>query len=115
MAPYTTPEQLDAAHSTLHKTFKSGKTKSIEWRKWQLKQIFWMVKDNEDAIAKVLHADLNRHDFESFFVEIEGMKKDVLAHIDHVDESAAGMRPLLASTLSHQACKYARYGIFIGR
>lgn len=93
MAPYTTPEQLEAAHSTLHKTFKSGKTKSIAWRKWQLKQIWWMVKDNEKAIAKALHADLNRHEFESFFMEIEGVKKDVLTHIHHVDEWAADEIP----------------------
>lgn len=40
-------------------------------------------------VAKALHADLNRHDFESLLTEVEGVKKDILAHLDHVDEWAA--------------------------
>lgn len=108
MAPYTTPGQLDTAYSTLHKTFKSGKTKSVAWRKWQLKQIWWMVKDNEDLIAQALHADLHRHYFESFFLEINTIKKDILAHINHVDEWAAGTLLLLASKASTET----RFGFF---
>lgn len=89
MAPYTTPEQLDATHSILHKTFKSCKKKSIAWRKWQLKQLWWMIKDNESAIIKALHADLNRHEFESLATEIKEMEEAVLAHLHNLDEWAA--------------------------
>lgn len=52
-----------------------------------------MVKDNEKAIIKALHADRNRHEFESFFVEVGGVKKDINAHIHHVDEWAADEIP----------------------
>ena len=64
---YTTPEQLDIAYTTVHKTFKTGKTKSLAWRKWQLKQLYWMVADNEEAIVKALDTDLSRHEFESHY------------------------------------------------
>lgn len=90
MAPYTTSDQLDAVHSTLRGTFKSGKTKSVAWRKWQLKQIWWMIKDNEKAFSKALRADLNRHEFESLSAEIYPLEKDILTYINHVDEWAAG-------------------------
>jgi hypothetical protein len=54
MALYTTSEQLGDAYTTLHQTLKSGKTKSVAWRKWQLKQMFWMIADNEAAVGNVL-------------------------------------------------------------
>ncbi len=93
MATYTTPEQLDKAYSTLQETFKTGKTKGIAWRKWQLKQIWWMVCDNEEAIAKALHADLNRHDFESYYADICGVKHDIIAHLKNVQAWAADETP----------------------
>lgn len=90
---YTTPKQLENAYTTLHRTFKTGKTKSLAWRKWQLKQLFWMVADNEEAIAKALKADLNRHEFESYYADIEGVKKDILHTLVHVEEWAADEIP----------------------
>ena len=86
---YTTPEQLDNAYTTLHKTFKTGKTKSLAWRKWQLKQLFWMVADNEEAFAKALNTDLNRHEFEAHYGDIIGVKTDILDTLRHVEEWAA--------------------------
>jgi len=37
MAPFTTPEELSDAYAALTPTFKTGLTKSLAWRKWQLK------------------------------------------------------------------------------
>ena len=85
MAPYTTPEQLAAAHSTLVETFKTGKTKSIAWRKLQLKQIWWMISDNEKQFVATLHADLNRHEFESYYADIGTTKQEVLFHINNFE------------------------------
>ena len=102
MSTYTPPEEVDSAYITLQKTSKSGKTKSIAWRKWQLKQIWWMVSDNEAAIAKALHSDLNRHDFESYYVDIGAVKNEILNHIQNVESWAADEIPdagLLFGTL----------------
>lgn len=93
MNDYTTSTQLESAYTTLQETFKSGKTKSIAWRKWQLKQLWWMVCDNEAAIAKALHADLNRHDFETYYADIGGVKNDILTHLKNVEEWAADEIP----------------------
>lgn len=86
MAPYTTSEELQEAHATLTKTFKSNLTKSLAWRKWQLKQLWWLITDNEKAIATALHTDLNRHDFETYYADIGSVKTDILFHLSKVEE-----------------------------
>src|SRR6478736_1031326 len=63
--PYTSEAECLQYHSQLFSTFAAGKTKSIKWRKWQLKQMWWMLVDNEKAIAEALAADLGRHEFEA--------------------------------------------------
>ena len=93
MAPFTTPKEAQSAHTTIHKTFKTGITKSIAWRQWQLKQLWWMVCDNENAIAAALHTDLNRHEFETYATDIGGVKTDILLHLDNVEKWAADEIP----------------------
>ncbi|KAH0536207.1 hypothetical protein FGG08_006915 [Glutinoglossum americanum] len=93
MGSFTTPEQFEDAYTTLFKTFDTGKTKSLAWRKWQLKQCWWMIVENEDRIAKALKADLNRPEFESYAADIRGMKLDILEHIEHFEEWAADEIP----------------------
>lgn len=89
MAPFTTSDEILEARATLNTTFKGGLTKSIAWRKWQLKQVWWMVCDHEKAIASALHKDLHRHDFETHIADIGGVKADILNHLDKVEGWAA--------------------------
>ena len=86
MAPYTTTEQLQEAHTTLTRTFKSNLTKSLAWRKWQLKQLWWLITDNENAIITALHTDLHRHDYETYYADIGAVKSDILFHLSKVEE-----------------------------
>lgn len=65
MSSYTSPEELTGAYSTLFATFCTGRTKLLAWRKWQLKQFWWMIVDNDDRIFQALHEDLRRHPEES--------------------------------------------------
>ena len=50
---------------SLKKTFKSGKTLSLEWRLSQLYAIKKLLVENEDAVSKALNSDLGRCNFES--------------------------------------------------
>lgn len=86
---YTSAADFQDSYSTLQKTFASGKTKSLAWRKWQLKQVWWMLEDNEERLIKALNKDLNRHDFESTLLDVTGLKRDVLDHITHLEEWTA--------------------------
>jgi aldehyde dehydrogenase (NAD+) len=91
--PYSSEKEFMDAYTTLHTTFQSGITKNLAWRKWQLKQVWWMIVDNEDAICRSLHADLNRHDFESYSSDIVGIKQDVIKHIQYLEKWAADVVP----------------------
>ncbi|KAG8528814.1 uncharacterized protein KY384_006503 [Bacidia gigantensis] len=93
MAPYSTPEQLSKAHSTLAETFRNGKTKNLAWRKWQLKQIWWMIEDNKEAIAAALHKDLHRSQFESYWADIAGLLRDITRQLDNLEKWTADERP----------------------
>lgn len=98
MSDFTPVEQFEEVYSTLFKTFRSGRTKSLSWRKWQLKQLWWMMDENEQRITNALRQDLNRHPFESYASDIYGIKIDILEHIKHVEEWASD-EPLSAAGL----------------
>ena len=89
MSQYTTAKEFEDSYSTLFSTFATGKTKDLRWRKWQLKQVWWMITENENEILAALNQDLNRHDFESHGADLLGLKNDTLEHIEHLEEWAA--------------------------
>ncbi|KAJ4234158.1 hypothetical protein NW757_013643 [Fusarium falciforme] len=87
--PYTSLQECKNAHAQLTETFSTGKTKSLRWRKWQLKQFWWMLEDNHRAITDALAADLRRHEMESLTSDLLGLKTDILEHLEHLEEWAA--------------------------
>lgn len=90
---YSTDAEFNDAYSTLHKTFATGRTKSIKWRKWQLKQVWWMLEQNQQRWIDALHQDLNRHPFETLGLEFRAVKSDIVEFLEHVDEWAQGEDP----------------------
>jgi aldehyde dehydrogenase (NAD+) len=90
---YTTPAEFENAYKTLFKTFSTGKTKDLKWRKWQLKQLWWLVADNEEAFIQALKEDLNRPAFETSHADLLGMKMDILEHIENLEKWTADARP----------------------
>ncbi|KAL4861006.1 hypothetical protein BDV12DRAFT_180848 [Aspergillus spectabilis] len=86
MSGFSTPDEINRDHECLKSTFASGRTKDLAWRRWQLKQLWWLVADNEEALISALKKDLNRHPFESTAADISGVKKEILDHLRHLDE-----------------------------
>ncbi|KAL5555205.1 hypothetical protein UlMin_037441 [Ulmus minor] len=54
----------------LQKVYKSGRTKSYEWRISQLKSISKMLEEKEKDIAEALYKDLAKPQLEAFIAEI---------------------------------------------
>lgn len=48
---YTPLSALDEIHTRLLKTYYSGKTKNVKWRKDQLKNLAYLVQDNMDDLT----------------------------------------------------------------
>lgn len=88
MTTYSSQQDIDNIHRQLNETFATGLTKDLAWRKWQLKQCWWMVIDNEDRLLEALHADLHKPAFEATF-ELAAIKNDILSHLKNIDEWTA--------------------------
>ncbi|KAH8813620.1 aldehyde dehydrogenase [Flagelloscypha sp. PMI_526] len=62
-------DEIPQIRLDLRKTFASGKTRSLEWRKHQLYQLARMVQDNADEFADAIFRDLGKPKQEVFLAE----------------------------------------------
>lgn len=92
-AGYSNNTEVDYKINTLRQTFQSGRTKDIRFRKWQLKQLYWLVAENKEAICKAAYADTGRQEFEAYLSDVNPILDEVLYHIDHVEEWAKDTIP----------------------
>ena len=70
--------QVPALVKMLKATFRSGKTRPLEWRLEQLRGLQSMLKENSEEWAEVLHADLGKSGLEAALTETQFL----LAEID---------------------------------
>ena len=54
----------------LRETFATGRTRSVDWRKQQLRALEKMMVENEAAIADALEQDLGRKPFEAWLADV---------------------------------------------
>jgi hypothetical protein len=47
MASISSNEKFQDVYHRLRATFATGTTKDLRWRKWQLKQLYWLLDENE--------------------------------------------------------------------
>lgn len=88
-APRQTPvSDLAAIHARLNKTFLSGKTRDIEYRKVQLRKLYYSIKDNSQRIIAALKADLNKPTTEAIMAEVSWLEKDLMTTLDKLDSWA---------------------------
>ena len=64
------PVDIPAVVAGLRKTFATGRTRPVEWRRTQLRALEQMVADNEALIAEALATDLGRKPFEAWLADI---------------------------------------------
>ncbi|OBG99639.1 MULTISPECIES: aldehyde dehydrogenase family protein [unclassified Mycobacterium] len=64
------PVDIPATVARLRKTFASGRTRDIEWRRRQLLQLAKLMEENEAAITAALAEDLDRKPFEAYIADI---------------------------------------------
>ncbi|XP_065082793.1 aldehyde dehydrogenase family 3 member B1-like isoform X1 [Ochlerotatus camptorhynchus] len=61
----------------LHTTFASGKTRNVEFREKQLKNMLRMYEENSAEMVNVLAADLRKHKQEAHVLEIDFLINDI--------------------------------------
>ncbi|KIK59512.1 hypothetical protein GYMLUDRAFT_44485 [Collybiopsis luxurians FD-317 M1] len=68
---YTPLDQIEKIYNELKTTFASGKSKPIPYRKYQLIQLAYLLKDNVKLFEESLAADLGRPQFEARMLDID--------------------------------------------
>ncbi|ROW10050.1 hypothetical protein VPNG_06519 [Cytospora leucostoma] len=89
--PAFTPTALDTIpdiSATVRSTFRTLKTKDVEYRKVQLRKLYWGIKDNGDMLEEALRRDLRKPAFESRFTEIDWVATECMYHLEHIDKFA---------------------------
>lgn len=71
VAPVATTD-IPAVVAGLRKTYATGRTRDLQWRKRQLLALAQAMEENETAIAKALEADLGRKPFEAWLADSVG-------------------------------------------
>nr|XP_050854222.1 aldehyde dehydrogenase, dimeric NADP-preferring isoform X2 [Vespula vulgaris] len=74
-------------------TFFSGKTRPLEWRIKQLKQMLRMLEECTPEIISALAADLRRSKFESMILEIDYTKQEIKHMLYNIKEFSAPEKP----------------------
>ncbi|KDQ10042.1 hypothetical protein BOTBODRAFT_504647 [Botryobasidium botryosum FD-172 SS1] len=82
---YTPIEEIPKIRDALRQGFKTGKTRSIAYRKEQLLHLGYMFQDNAERFIQTLASDLGRPAQESIFLEINTMAGFILRAYNEVD------------------------------
>ncbi|GAA5912424.1 hexadecenal dehydrogenase [Sporobolomyces salmoneus] len=85
---FTPTEQIQPAYDAVYETFLSGVTRPVSWRKHQIKQLGFLIQDNEDAFVKALETDFGRPAFETIVAELNPVKAEINEVYDHVEKWA---------------------------
>lgn len=62
--------EIEKTLAELRQTFKSGRTRSVAWRKNQLRGLLDLIRDKEDLIFEALYQDLGKHPVEAYRDEV---------------------------------------------
>jgi beta-apo-4'-carotenal oxygenase len=84
----TALEAVPTIASTARGTFRTHKTKKLQWRQVQLRKLYWALEDYKPQLVAALKQDLHKSDFEAVLHEVEWLKKDCLFMLDHLEKFA---------------------------
>jgi aldehyde dehydrogenase (NAD+) len=80
-----TPEQPADIVARLRATFRTGRTKPVEWRTTQLRSLREMLTEHGADLAAALHADLGKSSTEAHRTEIDFVIREIDHTLDHLD------------------------------
>ncbi|KAK9170629.1 hypothetical protein Syun_002769 [Stephania yunnanensis] len=78
--------EMEAELKELRHTFESGKTRSPEWRKSQLKALLNLVHANQQDMFDALNHDLGKHHVESYRDEVGLLIKSIKYILNNLDQ-----------------------------
>ncbi|EPS36178.1 hypothetical protein H072_10264 [Dactylellina haptotyla CBS 200.50] len=85
--PQSTPvDEIPAVVTRLRSTFRAHTTYPLEWRKQQLRKLWWGFHDHENDVVAALHQDLRKPEHEALQSDGIWMKNAILDALSHIDK-----------------------------
>ncbi|KAH8553701.1 Aldehyde/histidinol dehydrogenase [Umbelopsis sp. PMI_123] len=85
---YTPVDTIEDTVEHLRRSFNSGISLPLAYRKKQLQQLYNLVTENEALLFAALHKDLRKHEVESIAGEIAPVADECLWFLENLDELA---------------------------
>lgn len=92
------PEQPADVVARLRATFRTGRTKPVDWRTTQLRRLRTLLTEEGAALADALHEDLGKSAYEAYRTEIDFTIREIDHTLDHLD---SWLRPEPAPVPAH--------------
>jgi acyl-CoA reductase-like NAD-dependent aldehyde dehydrogenase len=89
MSSTTTTTAYTDLISRTRRSFATGRTKDITFRKNQLTALYRFLVDNESLIVSALNEDIRKPSFETRMAEIDFCLNDIRGQLFNIDEYAA--------------------------
>ncbi|KAI9070308.1 aldehyde dehydrogenase [Trametes sanguinea] len=83
---YTPIDEIPKIHQRAREAYRSGKAKSIAFRKEQIAQVGYMLRDNEERFIEAAKRDLGRPPQETLFIDFAAVYIDVKLMYDNVEK-----------------------------
>ncbi|UJR14886.1 hypothetical protein I4U23_001870 [Adineta vaga] len=82
----TPVSSIEGIFKDLRDSFKSGKTKSVAWRKKQLEQLYKMCDEQKEFFASAAHTDFSRPSTETYLFDCGVIRNECNHILNHIDE-----------------------------
>ena len=82
----TAIEAIPSMVAGLRESFYAQTPLPLEWRKRQLRQLYWGIEDNTESIVAALKADLRKPEIEAHISEIATVTEELLYMLKNLDE-----------------------------
>lgn len=92
---YTPVEEIPLIHEKLVSTFASNKTLSLDFRRDQLRKLYYCVHDNETAILNAVYEDFHKAPLETYISELSMVLNGCIEAIENL---ASWAKPKTLST-----------------
>ncbi|OSC96902.1 NAD-aldehyde dehydrogenase [Trametes coccinea BRFM310] len=83
---HTPMDEISQVHERARQAYRSGKAKSIAFRKEQIAQVSYLLKDNEDRFVEALKSDLGRPAQETVFFDFAASYLNIKLMYDNVEK-----------------------------
>lgn len=104
-----TPEQPADVVARLRATFRTGRTRPLEWRTGQLRRLRAMLTERGADLAAALKADLGKSSTEAYRTEIDFTVREIDHTLDHLDSWLRPEPAPVPAYLGADATAWTRY------